>query len=219
MDTQNILKYVDHTNLSQTAVWQNIQELCDEAIKFKTASVCIQPCFVKKAKKYVGENTKIATVVGFPNGYNTTEAKIFETENALFCGADEIDMVININDAKAHNYQAIEKEITAIKKVCGSQVLKVIIETCYLANDEKIELCKAVTRAEADYIKTSTGFGKGGATRDDIILFTKHIGKNVKIKAAGGIRTLEAAEDFINLGCSRIGASAIVKLIADNIRQ
>lgn len=213
MEKQKILSYVDHTLLKQTATWNEIKVICDDAIKYKTASVCIPPCFVGEAKEYVGENMAVCTVIGFPNGYNSTPTKVFETIDAINNGADEIDMVLNIGDLKAKKYGKIEKEIGEIKKACGSKILKVIIETCLLTNEEKIKMCELVTVAGADFIKTSTGFSTGGATRDDIKLFAENIGKNVKIKAAGGIKSLQDAEDFINLGASRLGTSSIVKII------
>lgn len=219
MNLKDILRYVDHTDLSPTAVWEDIRQLCDDAIKYSAASVCIPPVFVRQAKDYVGIRMKVCTVIGFPNGYNTTSVKLFEAHEALEDGADELDMVININSVKAQRFSFIEREIAMLKKVCGDRILKVIIEACLLTEKEKIELCKAVTRAGADFIKTSTGFSSGGATREDVALFAKHIGPNVKIKAAGGIKTIEDAEAYIELGCSRLGSSALVKLAkseADN---
>lgn len=219
MDIKKILSHVDHTLLAQTATWEEIKELCDDAVKYGTASVCIPPCFVKSAKEYVADKMRICTVIGFPNGYNTADAKAFETQNAIDNGADEIDMVINIGDVKAGNFQAVKNEITLLKKLCGKRILKVIIETCLLTEDEKIKMCRIVSESGADYIKTSTGFSKSGATREDISLFKKHIASNVKMKAAGGIRTLKDAEDYLSLGCERLGTSAIVKIIKENDRR
>jgi deoxyribose-phosphate aldolase len=213
MDNQSILNKVDHTLLNQTATWEEIKLICDDAIKYKTASVCIPPYFIKKAKEYVGDRIKLCTVIGFPNGYMTTETKVFETKDAINNGADEIDMVINICALKDKNYFQIEDEIMQIKKACGNHILKVIIETCFLTTDEKIKMCQIVTNAGADYIKTSTGFGTAGANAEDIKLFAENVGPNVKIKAAGGISDLETAELFINLGASRLGTSRIIKII------
>lgn len=212
MDKKLIFDKVDHTLLTQTATWEEIKQICDDAITYKTASVCIPPSYVKKAKEYVWDKMAVCTVIGFPNGYNTTPVKAFETQNALDNGADEIDMVINIGDLKDKNYDAIENEIYELKKVCGDKVLKVIIETCLLTDDEKIKMCEIVTNAGADFIKTSTGFSKAGATFEDVALFAKHVGKNVKIKAAGGISSFDDAKRFISLGASRLGTSRIVKL-------
>lgn len=212
MDKKLIFDKVDHTLLTQTATWEEIKQICDDAITYKTASVCIPPSYVKKAKEYVGDKMAVCTVIGFPNGYNTTPVKAFETQNALDNGADEIDMVINIGDLKDKNYGAIESEIAELKKVCGDKILKVIIETCLLTDDEKIKMCEIVTNAGADFIKTSTGFSKAGANFDDVALFAKHVGKDVKIKAAGGISSFDDAERFISLGASRLGTSRIVKL-------
>lgn len=213
MDIDKILSTVDHTLLLQTATWEQIKAVCDDAKKYKTASVCIPPCYVKKAKEYVNGKTAVCTVVGFPNGYATAAAKAYETEDAIKNGADEIDMVINIGYLKAGDRKAVFDEISEIKKICAGRILKVIIETCLLTEEEKIAMCEIITEAGADYIKTSTGFSSGGAVREDIALFKKHIGSGVKIKAAGGIRTLKDAEDFIELGASRLGTSSIIKLI------
>lgn len=213
MDIKEILSKCDHTILSQTATWLDVKGICDDGITYKTASVCIPPSYVKRAKEYVGENLKICTVIGFPNGYNTTECKVFETLDAVKNGADEIDMVINIGELKAGNTEYVFNEIKAIKEACGGALLKVIIETCLLTNDEKVTMCRLVTEAGAEYIKTSTGFSKGGATREDIKLFSENIGSNVKMKAAGGISSIEDAEDFIKLGASRLGTSRIVKIV------
>ena len=212
MELKNILSKCDHTLLAQSATWNDIKAICDDGIKYATASVCIPPSFVKEAKEYVKENLAICTVIGFPNGYNTTAVKVFETSDAIANGADEIDMVINIGDLKAKKYDAILEEIKAIKAACGDKILKVIIETCLLTDEEKIKMCEIVTAAGADYIKTSTGFSTAGATKDDVALFAKHVGENVLIKAAGGISSIQDAEDFIALGASRLGTSRIVKI-------
>ena len=204
---------MDHTQLSQTAVWAVIEKLCDEAIRFETASVCIPPSYVKQAKEYVGEKMAVCTVIGFPNGYNTTEVKEFETRQALEDGADEIDMVINLGWVKDGQYDLVEEEIRTLKKACGEKILKVIIETCLLTEEEKFRMCEVVTASGADFIKTSTGFSKAGATFEDIELFAKHVGENVKIKAAGGISSLEDAEKFLELGANRLGTSRIVRLL------
>lgn len=213
MDKQEILKTVDHTLLTQTATWNEIKQICDDAIKYKTASVCIPASYVKRAKEYVKDNMKICTVIGFPNGYSTTATKVFETKDAIQNGASEIDMVINIGYLKDKLYELLEDEIVQIKKACDDKILKVIIETCLLTDDEKIKMCEIVTNAKADYIKTSTGFSTAGATFSDVELFKKHVGKDVKIKAAGGITSLDDAEKFISLGASRLGTSRIIKLI------
>ncbi len=213
MDIQAILSKCDHTVLSQTATWADVKEVCDDGIKYKTASVCIPSCYVKRAKEYVGEALPICTVIGFPNGYSTLESKVFETVDAIKNGADEIDMVINVGELKAKNYDFVLKEIQAVRAVSEGKILKVIIETCLLTDEEKIKMCELVYEAKADYIKTSTGFSKGGATREDVALFTKHVKGELKIKAAGGISTLEDAVDFINLGASRLGTSRIVKIV------
>lgn len=212
MEISEILTKVDHTVLSQTAVWEEIKKCCDEGLQFHTASICIPPSYVKRAKEYVGDRLSICTVIGFPNGYSTTAVKVFETEDAVKNGADEIDMVINIGDLKGKQFDDIKEEIEQVKAACSGKILKVIIETCLLTDDEKIKMCDIVTQAKANFIKTSTGFSKAGATREDIRLFVKHIGADVKIKAAGGIKSLSDAEDFINLGCSRLGTSSIVRL-------
>lgn len=213
MSIENILSKCDHTLLGQTATWADIKAICDDGMKYKTASVCIPPAFVKRAKEYVGDNLAICTVIGFPNGYNTTAVKVFETEEAVKEGADEIDMVINLGDLKSGNLKAVENEIIAIKKACGDKILKVIIETCLLNEGEKIIMCNIVTDAGAEYIKTSTGFSTGGATREDVKLMRAHVGENVKVKAAGGISSIEDAEDFIALGADRLGTSRIVKAV------
>ena len=219
MEISEILSKVDHTLLSQTATEQEIKELCDDAVRFGTASVCIAPSYVKFAKKYVGDKMKICTVIGFPNGYNTTECKVYETENALKNGADEIDTVINIGFLKDKRYGDILNELKEIKKVCGDKILKVIIETCLLTDEEKIKMCEIVSQSGADFIKTSTGFSTAGATKEDIVLFSKHIAPRVKIKAAGGISSIKDAEDFIKLGASRLGTSRIVKILKKEISE
>lgn len=215
MTEREMLKHVDHTQLKAFATWEDIRRLCEEAIRYQTASVCIPPAYIGRVKETYGEDINICTVVGFPLGYNTTESKIAETKQALAEGCNEIDMVINIGDVKSGLYEKVEREIVALKKVCGNHILKVIVEACYLNEQEKIAMCEAVTRAGADYIKTSTGFGTGGATREDVELFKKHIGPNVKIKAAGGIKTLEEVAMFLELGCDRVGTSKAVALCRD----
>ncbi len=219
MEISEILSKVDHTLLSQTATEQEIKELCDDAVKFGVASVCIAPSYVKFAKDYVGDKMKICTVIGFPNGYNTTECKVYETKNALKNGADEIDTVINIGFLKDKRYGDILNELKEIKKACGDKILKVIIETCLLSDEEKIKMCEIVSLSGADFIKTSTGFSTAGATKEDIILFSKHIAPHVKIKAAGGISSISDAEDFIKLGASRLGTSRIVKILKKEISE
>ena len=213
MDIKDILSKVDHTLLNPKATWEEIKNICDDGMKYSTASVCIPPSFVKRAKEYVGNRLKICTVIGFPNGYNTAEVKIFETENAIENGADDIVMVINLGDLMDKNYDNILSEITKIKSVCGERVLKVIIETCLLSEEQKIKMCEIVTKSGADFIKTSTGFSTGGATFEDIELFAKYVGENVKIKAAGGISSIADAEKFISLGADRLGTSRIVKIV------
>ena len=213
MDIKNILSKCDHTQLGVTATWEDIKALIDDGIKYKTASVCIPPCYVGEAKKYAKGGVAICTVIGFPNGYNSKEVKVFETADAVKNGADEIDMVINIGDLKAKLYDKIQDEIVAIKKACGGKILKVIIETCLLTEEEKIKMCEIVTAAKADFIKTSTGFSTAGATREDVAIFKKHVGKDVKIKAAGGISSIKDAEDFVSLGADRLGTSRIVKIV------
>ena len=213
MELKEILSRVDHTYLKQNATWQEIKATCDEAMEFGTASACIPPSFVKQAKEYVGDKLAICTVTGFPNGYATTQTKCFESREAVANGADEVDTVINVGDLKSGNYDKILNELKAIKASVGDKILKVIIETCLLTDEEKIKMCELVTEAGADFIKTSTGFSTGGATREDIILFAAHVGKGVKIKAAGGISSLEDAVDFINLGADRLGTSRIVNIV------
>lgn len=216
MTDLEMLSYVDHTQLKAFAAWEDIETLCNEAVEYKTASVCIPPCYISRVhEKFPTLN--ICTVVGFPLGYSTTEAKVLETRNAISDGASEVDMVINISDVKNGDYEKVEKEIKELKQAAGDKIVKVIVETCYLNQEEKIVMCKAVTAAGADYIKTSTGFGTGGAVLEDIELFKKHIGPKVKIKAAGGVRTLEDLRAFIEAGCSRVGASAAVKLAVQKI--
>lgn len=212
MERKDVFKYVDHTMLRQQSVWDDIKQLCDDAITYGTASVCIPPCYVKQAKDYTGSRMKICTVIGFPNGYSTTAVKKYETEDALNNGADEIDMVINIGELRAGNYAYVKNEIAELKNICGKKILKVIIETCLLTEEEKIKMCGLVTEAGADFIKTSTGFSTAGATFEDVALFAKHVGKNVRIKAAGGITSFEDAEKFISLGATRLGTSRIVKI-------
>ena len=210
---KEILKHVDHTLLLQGATWEEIKQICDDAMKYQTASVCIAPSYVKQAAKYMGDKMAVCTVIGFPNGYMTTKAKEFETKDALENGASEIDMVINIGWLKDKKYDLIENEIRALKAVCKDKILKVIIETCFLTDEEKIKMCEIVTNAGADYIKTSTGFGGAGATFEDIKLFSEHIGPNVKMKAAGGISSIEDAEKFLELGADRLGTSRIIKIV------
>lgn len=212
MELSAILSKCDHTLLSQAATWAEIKAICDDGIKFGTASVCIPASYVKRAKEYVGDKLAICTVIGFPNGYSTTAAKVFECKDALDNGADEIDTVINIGDLKDCRYDEILNELKALKEACGNKILKVIIETCLLTDEEKIKMCNIVTESGADYIKTSTGFSTAGATREDVKLFAENIGRGVKIKAAGGIASITDAEDFINLGADRLGTSRIVKI-------
>ena len=212
MDVKEILTKCDHTLLKQESTWEQIKEICDDGMTYSCASVCIPAGFVKQASEYVGEKLKICTVIGFPNGYSTTAVKVFETEDAIKNGADEIDMVINIGWAKDGRWDDLLDEIRAIKASCAGRILKVIIETCLLTDEEKIKLCEIVSRSGADYIKTSTGFSTAGATREDVALFKAHVAPHVKIKAAGGISSLQDAEDFIALGADRLGTSRIVKL-------
>ncbi len=213
MDVKEILAMCDHTLLSQTATWEQIREVCDDGIKYGTASVCIPPSFVKQAKEYVGDRLAICTVIGFPNGYSTTAAKVFETEDAVKNGADEIDMVVNLGWVKEGKYGAIVDEIDAIKEACHGKLLKVIIETCLLNEDEKLRMCCAVSDSKADYIKTSTGFSTGGATFEDVKYMRMCTSPFKKVKAAGGISSIEDAEKFIELGASRLGTSRIVKIV------
>lgn len=213
MYRNKILSAVDHTLLTQNATWEDIKQILDDGIKYNVASACIPASYVKKAKEYVGDKLPICTVIGFPNGYSTTAVKIFETEDAIKNGADEIDMVINITDVKNENFDAILEEIKDIHKACNGKILKVIIETCLLTEEEKIKMCEIVTKSGAEYIKTSTGFSTGGATFNDIALMKKYVGKDVKIKAAGGISSLDDAAKFMELGADRLGTSRIVKII------
>lgn len=216
MDINEILSKCDHTLLSQGATWSEIKEICDDGMRYKTASVCIPASYVKQVKEYVGDRLAICTVIGFPNGYSTTAVKCFETEDAVKNGADEIDMVINIGWLKDKKYNLILDEIRQIKTACHGKLLKVIIETCLLTDEEKIKMCEIVSQSGADYIKTSTGFGGAGATEHDVKLFAENVAQNVKIKAAGGISSIEDAESFINLGASRLGTSRIVKIVKKN---
>ena len=213
MDTKAILSIVDHTLLLQGSTWEEIKAICDDGMKYETASVCIPTCFVKQAKDYMGDKCKVCTVIGFPNGNYTTATKVFETKDAVANGADEIDMVINIGMLKAKEYDYVLDEIKQIKAACDGRILKVIIETCLLTEEEKIKMCEIVTASGADFIKTSTGFSTGGATFADVELFAKHVGEHVKIKAAGGISSMADAEKFIELGASRLGTSRIVKIV------
>ena len=215
MDIKEILSKVDHTLLAQGATWDEIRAICDDGMKYKTASVCIPASYVRQAKEYVGDRLKICTVIGFPNGYSTTATKCFETADAVANGADEIDMVINIGWLKDKKYAETLDEIKKIKEACGGKLLKVIIETCLLTDEEKIKMCEIVSESGADYIKTSTGFSKGGATKEDVALFAAHVAPHLKIKAAGGISSIADAEDFINLGASRLGTSRIVKIVKE----
>ena len=212
MNIKEILNKCDHTLLAQGATWNDIKAICDDGIKYETASVCIPASHVKQAKEYVGDKLAICTVIGFPNGYSTTATKVFECKDALANGADEIDTVINIGHLKSGMYDEILAELKALKEACGEKILKVIIETCLLTDDEKIKMCEIVTASGADFIKTSTGFSTAGATKEDVALFAKHVGKGVQIKAAGGISSIADAEDFIKLGATRLGTSRIVKI-------
>ncbi|MBQ7380703.1 MAG: deoxyribose-phosphate aldolase [Clostridia bacterium] len=211
MNREQILSHCDHTLLAQTATWEEIRTVCDDGMRFGTASVCIPPCYVKRAKEYVGDRLAICTVIGFPNGYHTTATKLFETKDALANGADEIDMVINVGTLKQGNDSEIQEEIRQLKEVCGDKILKVIIETCLLTDEEKIRMCRIVTEAGADYIKTSTGFSTAGATPEDVALMAANVGKGVRVKAAGGISDFADAEEFLRLGADRLGTSRLVK--------
>ena len=213
MEMKQILNMVDHTLLKQESTWEQIKEICDDGMKYDTASVCIPPSFVKQAKEYVGDKLQICTVIGFPNGYNTTAVKCFETEDAVKNGADEIDMVINIGWVKEQKWNDLLEEIKAVKVACHGKLLKVIIETCLLTDEEKVKMCEIVSVSGAEYIKTSTGFSTGGATREDVALFAENVKPGVKIKAAGGISSIKDAEDFIALGAERLGTSRIVKIV------
>ena len=219
MEISNITSKVDHTLLKPESTWEQIREICDDGIKYGTATVCIPPSFIKEAKEYVGEKLKVCTVAGFPNGYNTTAVKCFEAEDGVKNGADEIDMVINIGWVKEKKWDNLLNEIKAVKEACRGRVLKVIIETCLLTEEEKIKMCEIVSESGADYIKTSTGFQAGGATREDVALFAEHVKNGLHIKAAGGISTMKDAEDFIALGATRLGTSRIVKAIKDEENQ
>ena len=213
MDVKEILKHCDHTLLKQESTWAQIKEICDDGRKYQCASVCIPASYVRQAAEYVGNDLKICTVIGFPNGYSTTAVKVFETEDAIRNGADEIDMVINIGWVKDQKWDDLLAEIKAVKESCQGRILKVIVEACLLTEEEKIKMCELVTASGADYIKTSTGFSTGGATREDVALTVKHVGPGVKVKAAGGITSLKDAEDFLTLGADRLGTSRIVKLV------
>ncbi|WP_026492355.1 MULTISPECIES: deoxyribose-phosphate aldolase [unclassified Butyrivibrio] len=215
MDIKTILNHCDHTLLKQEATWDQIKEIADDGMKYETASICIPPCYIKRVHDYTNGKLNICTVIGFPNGNMTTETKVFETKDAIEKGANEIDMVINIGELKAKNYDYVLNEIKEIKAACGDHILKVIIETCLLTDEEKIKMCELVTEAKADYIKTSTGFSTAGATFDDIALFAKHVGPDVKMKAAGGIGSIADAEKFMELGADRLGTSRIVKIVKD----
>lgn len=213
MNTNEILSHVDHTLLKAFATWEDIQKLCEEAMEYHTASVCVPPSYIKRIHDTYGEKINICTVVGFPLGYSTTKAKVAETVQAIEEGASEVDMVINIADVKNGDFDKVTEEIRSLKQAAGDKILKVIIEACYLTEEEKIAMCKAVTEAGADYIKTSTGFGTGGATMEDILLFKKFIGPHVKMKAAGGVKSVEDMEAFLEAGCDRIGTSSAISLI------
>lgn len=213
MTNQEILSHIDHTLLKQVSTWEGIQKLCEEAIEYKTASVCIPPTYIEKVNEVYGDKINICTVIGFPNGYNTTPVKVFETKDAIEKGAKEVDMVVNLCDVKNGEFDKVTAEIKALKEAAGDNILKVIVETCFLTEEEKVRLCKCVTDAGADYIKTSTGFGTGGATIEDIRLFAKNIGPNVKMKAAGGVKTREDLEMFLDAGCERIGTSSAVGML------
>ena len=215
MDKKNILHYVDHTLLAPTSTWEELKVICDDAIRYETASVCIPPDRVRQVKDYVGSRMAVCTVVGFPNGYHTTAVKAFETEEVLDNGADEVDMVINLGMVKDKRFDEIKTEIRTLKDICDNKILKVIVEACFLTTEEKIKMCELVTLAGADYIKTSTGFGTGGATFEDVALFAEHIGPDVKIKAAGGIASFDDAERFIQSGALRLGTSRLVKLMKE----
>ena len=216
MNRDEVLKHVDHTLLTQTATWEEIKEILDDGIKYSTATACIPAAYVKQSAEYVEGKLPICTVIGFPNGYSTTAVKVFETKDAIENGASEIDMVINIGMLKDKRYQDVEDEICQIKEACGEKILKVIIETCLLTEDEKIKMCEIVTKVGADYIKTSTGFSTAGATFEDVDLMRKHVGENVKVKAAGGISSFDDAEEFIRLGADRLGTSRLVKIMKNS---
>lgn len=213
MTNKELYSHVDHTQLKAFATWKDIEKLCDEAVKFETASVCVPPCYIKRIHDTYKEKINICTVIGFPLGYSVTASKVVETKEAIKDGANEVDMVVNISDVKNGDFDKVEEEIRVIKEACGEKILKVIIETCYLTDEEKIALCGCVTRAKADYIKTSTGFGTNGATFDDIKIFAANIGPDVKIKAAGGIRTRDDMEEFMRLGADRLGTSSAISIL------
>ena len=213
MNTNEILSHVDHTLLKATATWEQIKKIAEESIEYGTASICIPQCYLKRLNETYGDKVNLCTVVGFPLGYNSTSSKVEEIKSALADGANEIDMVVNIADVKNKDFKKVEDEIRTLKEACGDHILKVIIETCYLEEDEKIAMCHAVTNAKADYIKTSTGFGTAGATMEDILLFKKHIGPDVKMKAAGGIRSVQDMEDYLAVGVDRLGTSSAIKLL------
>ena len=213
MEKRELLSRLDHTLLKQTATWEEIRRICEEGMKYQTASVCIPPCYVKRAKEDVQNKVNICTVIGFPNGNTTTAVKVLETRDAVENGADEIDMVINLGMVKERDYDRVLEEIQAVKQACGGKVLKVIIETCLLTEDEKLEMCRVVTRSGAEYIKTSTGFSTGGATFADVELMRKHVGEQMKVKAAGGISSVEDAEKFLALGADRLGTSRLITLL------
>lgn len=219
MTVQEMLHHVDHTQLKAFASWEDIRRICEEAVQYQTASVCVAPAYVRRIHETYGDRINICTVVGFPLGYSVTEAKVAEVKKALEDGCSEIDMVVNISDVKNGDFDKVEQEIRTLKEVCGSHILKVIVETCYLTEEEKIAMCHAVTRAGADYIKTSTGFGTDGATPEDVKLFRRYIGPDVKIKAAGGVSTLEDLRMFMELGCDRIGTSRAVGLAIGEITE
>lgn len=218
MNTQMILSHIDHTQLKPFATWKNIEKLCQEAVEFKTASVCVPQAYIKRIKEHY-PSLNICTVVGFPLGYNSTASKVQEIKDALADGANEIDMVVNISDVKNKDYDKVTKEIKTLKEACGDHILKVIIETCYLDEEEKIAMCESVTKGGGDYIKTSTGFGTDGATMEDVLLFKEHIGPKVKIKAAGGVSSVEDLVAFIEAGCDRIGTSSAVKMLKGQMNE
>lgn len=219
MDNKEIFSHIDHTQLKAFATWKDIQKLCDEAVEYQTASVCVPPTYIKRIHDNYQDKVNICTVIGFPLGYSVCEAKVEETKQALADGANEIDMVINIADVKNGDFEKVESEIRTLKEVCGNHILKVIIETCYLTEEEKIKMCEVVTNAGADFIKTSTGFGTGGATKEDIMLFRQHIGPKVKMKAAGGVKTKADLEMFLELGCERIGTSSAIGLLTSGTKE
>lgn len=214
MTDKEMLRHVDHTQLKPFATWEDIEKLCEEAVRYETASVCVPPAYIKRIADKYGKQLTICTVVGFPLGYSVTAAKVAEVQEALRDGAGEIDMVVNISDVKNHLFDKVEAEIRTLKEACQGHILKVIVETCFLTEEEKIAMCRAVTNAGADYIKTSTGFGTGGATMEDVLLFRENIGPNVKIKAAGGVKTREDMEAFLKAGCDRIGTSSAVSILS-----